>query len=259
VPFTVSHVAAVLPLRRGPASRWALPAAPLVLGSMAPDLVMVLGRPALRVVSHSPVGVLAVDIPLVAVSWLVWVHLLREPVRNLVPGVAARWRPAASRGRLERLVRWVAAAFVGIATHLAWDSFTHDDGWVVQRVSSLQGRVGPLDVVDWLQLSSSALGLVVLAGWAVWWWRTTKPARPVPRPRGLLPVATVLVLRAGFGATRRAAPILPEILRDPLDRGAWRAFVTLGLFGAGGGAMVAALLTGVLWRLMGPRRATADV
>jgi hypothetical protein len=67
------------------------------------------------------------------------------------------------------------------------------------------------------------------------------------------------VLLAGFGATRRAAPILPEILRDPLDRGAWRAFVTLGLFGAGGGAMVAALLTGVLWRLMGPRRATADV
>jgi len=259
VPFTVSHVAAVLPLRRGPASRWALPAAPLVLGSMAPDLVMVLGRPALREISHSLHGVLTVDIPLVALSWLVWVHLLREPVRQLVPGIAARWRPARARGRLERFGSWACAALLGIATHLVWDAFTHRDGWVVRHVDAMQSRVGLLLVADWLQLASSGLGLVVLAGWAIWWWRTTEPRRPVPRPRGLLPVGAALLVLAFLGAARRAAPIAPELLRDPLDRGAWRAFVTLGLFGAGGGAMVAALLTGVLWRLLRPRRATADV
>jgi Domain of unknown function (DUF4184) len=259
VPFTVSHVAAVLPLRRGPDSRWALPTAPLVLGSMAPDLVMVLGRPALREVSHSLPGVLTLDLPIVVVSWLLWVYLLREPVCQLVPGVAARWRRTSARGRLERLVRWVAAALVGIATHLAWDAFTHRDGWVVRHVDAMQSRVGPLLVADWLQLGCSALGLVVLAGWAAWWWRTTKPTRPVPRPRGLLPVGAALFVLAFLGAARRAAPIAPELLRDPLDRGAWRAFVTLGLFGAGGGAMVAALLTGVLWRLLSPHRTTAEV
>lgn len=259
MPFTVSHVAAVLPLRRGPDSRWALPVAPLVLGSMAPDLVMVLGRPALREVSHSLPGVLTLDLPIVAVSWLLWAVLLRDPVRQLVPAIAARWQPPATRRPLDRLARGACAALLGIATHLVWDAFTHRDGWVVRHVDAMQSRVGPLLVADWLQLGCSALGLVVLAGWALRWWRTTPPRRPVPRARGLLPVGAALVVLAFLGAARRAAPIAPELLRDPFDRGAWRAFVTLGLFGAGGGAMVAALLTGVLWRVVRPRRATADL
>jgi hypothetical protein len=259
VPFTVSHVVAVLPLRRAPSSRWALPAAPLVIGSMAPDLVSVLGRSGLRSASHSLAGAVTLDLPLVAVAWLVWIHLLREPVRHLLPAVAARWRPAAVRARGERLLRWGAAALVGIATHLAWDSFTHDDGWVTRHVPALQSEVGPLDVVDWLQLASSALGLAALAVWTLRWWRGTRPVGPVGRSRGALPAACALVLLAVLGGARRAAPIVPELLRTPLDRGAWRAFLTLGLFGAAAGAVVAALLTGVVWRLAAtPARATAD-
>jgi hypothetical protein len=258
VPFTVSHVAAVLPLHRGPTSRWALPAAPLVMGSMAPDLVMVLDQPALRAASHSIQGMVTVDLPLVAVSWLLWVHLLREPVRLVAPGVAARWRRPAIRGRAERLGRWLVAALVGILTHLAWDSVTHEDGWVVRHVGVMQGRVSTLSVADWLQLACSAAGIVVLAAWAVWWWRTTEPARPVPQPRGVVPAAAALVVLAGLGAAGRAGPIVPELVRDPFDKGAWRAFVTLGLFGAGAGALLAALLTGLLWRLAAPLQAHTD-
>jgi hypothetical protein len=258
VPFTVSHVAAVLPLRRTPSSRWALPTAPLVLGSMAPDLATLAGRHELREVSHSLVGTVTVDLPLVAVSWLVWVHLLREPLRQLAPAVAARWQPAPERGRVERLGRWGVAALVGIATHLAWDSFTHDDGWVTRHVGLLQGRAGLLDVVDWLQLASSGLGILVLGWWLLRWWRATEPSAAVPFSRGALPAASALVVLAAVGAAARAGRIVPELVRSPLDRTAWRALVTLGLFGAAAGALVAALLTGVVWRLAGPARAAAD-
>jgi hypothetical protein len=258
VPFTVSHVAAVLPLHRDPSSRWALPAAPLVLGSMAPDLASVLGQHELREVSHSLVGVVTVDLPLVAVSWLLWVQLLREPVRHLLPGVAARWRPGTARGGAERLVRWVAAALVGIATHLAWDSFTHDDGWLTGHVALLQGRAGVLDVVDWLQLASSAFGIAVLAWWLLRWWRATESSGTPTVARGALPAASALAVLAALGAALRAGPIVHEVVRSPLNRTAWRALVTLGLFGAAGGALVAALLTGVVWRLAGPARAAVD-
>jgi uncharacterized protein DUF4184 len=252
VPFTVSHVAVVLPLRRAPSSRWVLPAAPLVLGSMAPDLVTVLGQQDLRAASHSLAGAVTVDLPLVAVSWLVWVHLLREPVRHLVPGVAARWRPAPVRGRAERLARWAVAALVGIATHLAWDSFTHDDGWATRHVAALQGELGPLDVVDWLQLASSAVGILALGWWLVRWWRATEPAASAPPSRGAVPAACALVVLAVLGAVLRAGRVVPEVVRSPMDRSAWRALVGLGLFGAAGGALVAALLTGMVWRLAGP-------
>ena len=255
VPFTLSHVAAVLPLHRG---RAALPAAALVLGSMAPDLVMVLGQPALRSASHSLAGAVTVDLPLVAVTWLLWVHLVREPVRQVLPGVGARWRPARPGTPTQRLARWLAAALLGIATHLAWDAFTHRDGWVVRNVAALQSRVFDVRVADWLQLGSSVLGLVVLGWWVVRWWRGTEPVRPVPRSRGVLPVTSALVVLAAVGAARRAGPILPEILRDPFDGGAWRVFVTLGLFGAGAGALVGVLLTAAVWRLLAPARVPAD-
>jgi hypothetical protein len=258
VPFTLSHVAAVLPLRRGPASRWVLPAAPLVLGSMAPDLVMVLAQPALRSASHSVVGSVTVDLPLVAVTWLLWVHLVRAPLGQLVPSVAARWRPPPAGPRAVRLARWLAAALIGIATHLGWDSFTHRDGWVVLHVQALQTVVLGLRAADLMQLCSSVLGLVVLLWWSVRWWRQTEPVRPVPRSRGVLPVAVALLVLAGVGAMRRAGPIVPELLRDPLDGGAWRAFVTLGLFGAGGGALLGVLLAAALWRVLAPARVTSD-
>jgi hypothetical protein len=258
VPFTLSHVAAVLPLRRGRASRWALPAAPLVLGSMAPDLVMVLDRPALRSASHSLVGSVTVDLPLVAVTWLLWVHLVREPVAQLLPGVGARWRPARRGTRGERLVRWLAAALAGIATHLLWDSFTHRDGWTVRHVAALQSRVMDVRIADWLQLGSSVLGLLVLAWWAVQWWRHTEQVGRARRSRGALPVLATLVVLAGFGAAHRAGPILPELLRNPFDGGAWRAFVTLGLFGAGAGALFGVLLAAALWHLIDPPRVPAE-
>ena len=111
-------------------------------------------------------------------------HLVRAPLRQLVPGVAARWRPPAAGPRAVRLARWLAAALIGIATHLGWDSFTHRDGWVVVHVEALQTVVLGLRAADLMQLCSSVLGLVVLLWWSVQWWRHTEPVRGRPALAG---------------------------------------------------------------------------
>ncbi len=65
-------------------------------------------------------------------------------------------------------------------THLLWDSFTHNDGWMVHRMSALSAPVviGSYNgtVCHVLQYVSSVIGLAVLA-----WWYCRLPAAPATR------------------------------------------------------------------------------
>ncbi len=75
MPFTPSHVAAILPLARAP-----LPAAGLAIGSMVPDLpyFVPIGIP--REYTHSLIGGLTADLPMGLVAVAVWVFVLRSPL-----------------------------------------------------------------------------------------------------------------------------------------------------------------------------------
>jgi hypothetical protein len=61
------------------------------------------------------------------------------------------------------------AILVGTWTHLLWDSFTHDNGWVVRRVAALSV---PITLGDYtgslchvLQYVSSLAGLLIMTIW----------------------------------------------------------------------------------------------
>src|SRR3954447_6213476 len=82
VPFTISHVAAVLPLTARPVSRW-LPPTPLVIGAMAPDVPQTLGALALREDTHELTGAFGVDVVLTALGCLLWAYVLRPVVADL--------------------------------------------------------------------------------------------------------------------------------------------------------------------------------
>jgi hypothetical protein len=71
-----------------------------------------------------------------------------------------------------RPLNWALAPLsilIGAWTHIAWDSFTHGDGWMVRRMPALSAPVtffsytGELCHV--LQYASSVFGLAVLAIW----------------------------------------------------------------------------------------------
>lgn len=172
MPFTLAHPAAVLPLRRvRPMST-----VPLIIGAMTPDLPYYFPW---RIAKHIPeathtfLGTFTLDLPMGLVL-LIFLWLLRVPlVAPLGPGARAKCFAALERfGSRPR--NWLLAPLsilVGAWTHLAWDSFTHVDSWVVSRISALSAPVsffsytGPLCHV--LQYASSVFGLAVLAIWFV--------------------------------------------------------------------------------------------
>ena len=196
MPFTLAHPAAVLPLRRVRHLR----IAPLIVGAMVPDLPYYLPGGIARYVpvTHAFVHSFTVDL-LLGYALLASLVVLRRPLTALL---SARARALCLRALLpfHRPIEWAFAApaiLLGVWTHLLWDSFTHRDGWMVQRVEALSARLilGPYDgtVFHALQYLSSVLGLCVLV---LWYARLPTPAAAV-----------------GAGAARSAAgPVLLLVL-----------------------------------------------
>ncbi|MEE1942557.1 DUF4184 family protein [Streptomyces sp. TRM 70361] len=255
MPFTLSHAAAALPgIRPDGTGRGPLLPSALVAGTLAPDLTYYAASAApaameLGVYTHSPAGVLTVDVLLAAALVGMWL-LLRAPLSALLPrrrqGSAyallrgGTWRgrpPAALAARF-----WLSAA-LGAATHAVWDSFTHLDRWGVRRVPFLAEEVLGVPLYHQLQYGSSAVALVALAVFLRRAWRLTARHLPdAPAPAGLPVLAapvrrwavTLLAGAAVAGAAHRCAR------RAAAEPGiAWDGYLPTALFGAGAGLVPA--------------------
>ena len=198
MPLTLSHPAAVLPLRR-----LGLPMTAMVVGSMVPDVALYLGSRRGYDLAHSALGVVTVDVVGALVVVAVWFTVLRDPLVDLAP-VAVRDRLAPS-ARLTRR-QWQLApvgALVGAISHVAWDSFTHDDRWGSDHVGWLRHNHLGLAGLKWAQYASGVLGLLVVGWFAIAYLRSLPP-RDVHRPsRVMTPVAAaaVVVLAGATGLT----------------------------------------------------------
>ena len=187
MPFTLSHVAAVLPLLRGRKSRWS--ATGLIAGSIAPDFEKFLRLGLHNRHSHTWGSLLYFSCP-VALGLAALFHLLvRDPLIEHLP------RPLYQRLARFQQFDWlrhfrqhytvvVLSVLVGGVLHLLWDSFTHRYGlvvryypWLLTRVPV--GKYSPA-VFTILNLLSSAvgLGLVVAA------LRQLPPTAAPPAPAG---------------------------------------------------------------------------
>ena len=203
MPFTLAHPAAVLPLRGGRYLR----TVPLVIGAMVPDLHYYLpwmfGR--FMFDTHGFAGSVTTDV-LAGYLILVAVYLLRHPLTALL-SARARWLCLSALAPFSGDRRaWIFAPLaivLGAWSHLLWDSFTHNDGWIVHRVAALSATVtvGPYTgtVYHVLQYLSSVFGLIVLA---IWYARLPSPAA-VPAARGAarssaLPVLLLVVAAAAL-------------------------------------------------------------
>jgi hypothetical protein len=151
MPFTVSHIAAVLPLKRLPLC---FPA--LVIGAMSPDFTYVIEVFGPSIEAHSIYGILYFCLP---VSWLVlfvYKSFLRYAWEKLFPWLNGESRPYG----------WYViplSIILGAATHVVWDSFTHRHGYAVIHINALQWmlfRVGtyPVTVFKILQHGSTVGG-----------------------------------------------------------------------------------------------------
>lgn len=193
MPFTASHIAAVLPFVGTRFGRAPLAASGLVVGSMAPDLLYFVPVHDDRDFTHTLLGLVTVDLAVGLVVVALWQLVLRGPVIDLAPawlrqrmprrrpvmprasaGPAAALREAVVPSRRAALplavLVLVLALVAGGLTHLLWDSFTHS-GWVTDHIAPLRATLGPLVVYKWLQYASGVVGLAVVAVWALRWVR----------------------------------------------------------------------------------------
>ena len=194
MPFPLAHPAAVLPLRRY-CARWLnFPA--LVIGSLVPDAAYVFRGEEISTFSHQVLGSIAFGLPAGLLMLAVFhffrvtaVAMLPDPGRQLF--LTLCYRPI---GPL-----WLAAAslIIGISTHVLWDSFTHNDGWIVGHLSILRapvfifaGRTARVCHVLWYASSLAGIGWIVIA-FEKWKWAHEPGMGRIP-VRGLIRYAILL-------------------------------------------------------------------
>ena len=187
MPFTLSHIAAVLPGYR-PLTRARIFTA-AVIGSMVPDFGILLPGAISRVETHSIMALFTFCLPVGLMAYWLTLLLIRPAALEVLPdGAYARLHAAPPPPSLRQFRAWLYAAvavLLGACTHLAWDAFTHENARGVRMFPGLTDygpeiSGHPLPLYRWLQHGSSAIGLAVVA-YALLLWLRHAPA-PLERP-----------------------------------------------------------------------------
>ena len=138
MPLPLAHPAAVLPLKRH-CPRWlSFPA--LVIGSVTPDAGYLFGERYGGKFSHGLLGSIVFCLP-VGILMVLLFYWLRGPLVRALPTPYQQIllplckRPAGSPWAI------LLGLLVGTCTHLLWDSFTHTDGWFVERLPVLSSQI----------------------------------------------------------------------------------------------------------------------
>jgi hypothetical protein len=177
MPWTFAHPAAVIPLRRFCPGR--LNFAALVIGALTPDLGYHVHLFGVAAYAHTFPGSIFVCIP-AGLTGLACFYLLRKPLCHLLPEPhrSSLMPLTASPAPLHIGHVFVATASVALGawSHLAWDSFTHRGGWIVNQYPVLKepaltiGGVH-LPMYDVLQHLSTLIGVAALAVTYYFWLR----------------------------------------------------------------------------------------
>jgi Domain of unknown function (DUF4184) len=189
MPFTVSHVAAVLPAYRALARARLFTAA--VIGSMVPDFGLLLPGSLARWQTHSVPGLFIFCLPVGLIVYALSLLLIKPALMQIVPdGPYVRLRAIDAAAPARRPGSWLLAALaivLGAITHLIWDAFTHENARGVRMFPVLDAYAPELDghslrLFHLLQYGSSVAGLlVVMVALAVWLRHAPAPAQPPAR------------------------------------------------------------------------------
>lgn len=212
VPFTLAHGAAALPFRR-----FRLVTSGLLVGTFAPDFEYFLRLAPNGRFGHTLLGTLVLTLPLALLVLWLFHAFVKVPVARLLPDAIQRRLTnhlvGFRFGGVTRFVLIVASILVGIATHLAWDSFTHRNTWLYYRWPMLGQTVdlpilGLIPLYKVFQHGSTILGIAVLAIWLVVWYRNTAPSErelsSSASPSRKMAIGSAVTVIALGGATIRA-------------------------------------------------------
>jgi len=173
VPFTFSHPAIILPLKKLSPGAFSLTG--LIIGSITPDFEYFIRMKVKSIYSHSLVGVFWFDIPLAILLTFVYHNNVRNKLtanlpaflNNRLNGFATfDWNDFFKKNWLVVVLSIV----IGAASHLLWDSFTHPAGFFVQRLGVLQKGINifqkHVPLYSILQQLSTLIGGAIVI-WAI--------------------------------------------------------------------------------------------
>ena len=138
MPFTISHTAAVILLNRK-----GLVTSALVIGSMIPDLAYFVYLEGFnRALGHTIRGFFTFCLPVGLVILLGFHKFAKRPLFALLPSSHQRrflpYLQGFAYRSLPLIIRSLLSLGIGILSHLAWDSFTHNHGFIVKNVTALR-------------------------------------------------------------------------------------------------------------------------
>jgi hypothetical protein len=178
---------------------------------MAPDFEYFLHFAPEGGFGHTLLGVFLFDLPAAFIVFWLFHVFAKYPLYSWLPeSVRRRIRLGAAALPVSSFAQFalvLLAILIGVATHILWDSFTHQGFWPYQHWQFLHRIVelpvyGPMDYSRVIQHASTVLGAAVLLLWFWLWFRRTAPIEPetppYPRknPRAALFVICVVALIA---------------------------------------------------------------
>ncbi|NNF15667.1 MAG: DUF4184 family protein [Gammaproteobacteria bacterium] len=172
MPFTLTHVIAIVPVKKIPVlSRLSFSA--LAIGSMVPDAPIFFTFASSYETTHSLTGIVSACLPLGLLFYALFQCAIRTPLLEIMPRSVASKLGERKRHSPGYLAGVALAIVLGAATHLFWDSFTHPAGWGTRMVPALAqlyelfgGRIGGYRL---FQHGSSVVCLPLMA-FLLWRW-----------------------------------------------------------------------------------------
>lgn len=145
MPFTTSHPAIVLPLKKWWPEYVSLSG--LMAGAMAPDLLYFLNMTTVhRGFSHSWPGLFAFCIPAGTIFVIVFHYLIKRPLLLNLPSPLDRIFSGLAQTRLNlnsnrSILVLLVSVTIGALSHFFWDSFTHHKGVIARSLPFLTDQI----------------------------------------------------------------------------------------------------------------------
>ena len=173
MPFTPAHPAILLLLK--PFKKLPLCWTALFIGSIIPDFEYFIWMSPSAYVSHTILGIFIFNLPMTFIMAFLWHQLLFPILIKRIQFFHQRIQmeeyPAFMEWIKKNWILFFTSAFIGILTHLAWDSFSHADGYLVHRIPFLLEfiQIGghPIRTCYVMWYISTLLGMITLIFWYV--------------------------------------------------------------------------------------------
>lgn len=169
MPFTFAHPAIVLPFIYVP-RKWISMTA-LIIGSIMPDAEAYLRMYSEKEITHSWTGFFLFGLPFGLLLTFVFHNIVRNPLINNLPGfLYQRFSRFTKFNWNKRFINhWpviILSLIIGGASHFVWDSFSHFDGWFINKYPRLKGNIyffgGMLEIPFLIQYVNSFVGVTLI-------------------------------------------------------------------------------------------------